>query len=137
MQAPRRRQALNNSQKDTGDIVHQKRVEVFPGDTADTLYQRVLETELEVFTEALPSLLDYSFNRKSQKDMSGTMHKKKELLSENMRKLNLDEEMNIGKLIKKLRALTTNILEESAYYEIDGSKYFVQVKITKDEDYEE
>lgn len=122
---------------DTGDIVLQKEVEVFPGDTADTLYQRVLEIELEVFTEALPSLLDYSFKRRSQKNMNGTTYKKKDLLSENMRKLNLDEEMNVGELLKRLRALTTNILEESAYYEVDGSRYFVQLKITKEKKYEE
>ena len=121
---------------DTGDIIHQKQVEVLPTDTADILYQRIMETEYEVFKEALPALINNSYHRKSQKNIKGSTHKREDLLSENLRKLNLDEDMKIGELLKLLRALTTNRIDESAYFEINGSKYYIQVKTTIDENHE-
>ena len=121
---------------DTGDIIHQKEVEVFPTDTADILYQRVMETEYVVFKEALPTLINNSYQRKSQKNIKGSTHKREDLYSENLRKLNLDEDMKIGELLRLLRALTTNRIDESAYFEINGSKYYIQVKTTIDENHE-
>ncbi len=43
-------------QLDNGDIIHQKICPVLPFDTADTLYRRVKEIELEVFKESFPLL---------------------------------------------------------------------------------
>jgi methionyl-tRNA formyltransferase len=121
---------------DTGDIIHQKEVKVLPSDTADILYKRILETEYEVFKEALPTIINFSFKRKSQKNIKGSIHKKEDLFSEDLRKLDLDKEVRSGELLKKLKALTTNRVDESAYFEIDGKKYYVQVKIIKKENHE-
>jgi len=121
---------------DTGDIVHQKEVQVLPTDTANSLYKRILETEYEVFKEALPSLIDHSFKRISQKNLKGSIHKKEDLFAQDMRKLDLDQEVRLGDLLKILKALTTNRVVESAFYEMDGKRYYLQVKITKDENYE-
>ena len=121
---------------DTGDIVHQKMVEIMPNDTANSLYKRILEIEVEVFKEAFPALLDRSYTRTSQKKMKGSIHKKEDLLSADFRKLNLDQEIITGSLIRNLRALTTNQVEESVYFEDDGKRYYLQVKITKDENHE-
>ena len=121
---------------DTGDIIHQKAVEVLPEDTADSLYNRILETEYEVFKEALPSLIDSSFNRISQKDLEGSIHTKEDLLADDIRKLDLDKVERTGELLKVLKALTTNRVDESAFIDIDGQRYYIQIKITRDENYE-
>ena len=117
---------------DTGDIIHQQRMAVLKSDTADTLYKRVLKLELEVFQEAWPMLLDGTFTRKVQCPLSGTAHKKKELLSLQKQRINLSEKVRAGDLITKLRALTTNSIGESAYFEEDGRRFRIRVQIIED-----
>jgi methionyl-tRNA formyltransferase len=41
---------------DEGDIIHQKKLEIVFADTANTLYQKALELEKEVFYEAYEEL---------------------------------------------------------------------------------
>jgi Methionyl-tRNA formyltransferase len=122
-----------SEQLDTGDIVHQKICPVNAGDTANILYQRVKESEVEVFKEAFPFLISLNPPRKKQNEV-GTSHFKKDLLK--YQPLSLQKEVKTGDLINKLRALTTNNIEEAAYYIMDGKKYFVQVSITEKKDQE-
>jgi len=117
---------------DTGDIIHQKQVEILPSDTADSLYKKIKKTELDVFIEAFPALINNSYQRKSQKDLPGSIHKKEDLLCGDFRKLDLGKEVELGKFITKLRGLTTNRIDESAYFELDGKKYYIQVNIVEE-----
>jgi methionyl-tRNA formyltransferase len=113
-------------QLDAGDIIHQKQCEIYSCDTANSLYQRVLNLEYEVFKEALPSLVSLKPNRTPQ-TFAGTSHNKAQL--KKLQKIELDESYNAEELINKLRALTTNRIEEAMYFEKHGKKYFVQVNI--------
>lgn len=115
---------------DGGDIIHQKEIVIAPEDTADSLYKKVLNLEYEVFKEAIPQLLLLNPNRTIQ-TFSGTEHSKADL--DNVREINLSEKVEPIKLINKLRALTTNNINEAAFFMIDGIKYNIQVKITKEE----
>ncbi|MBD3178092.1 MAG: hypothetical protein GF417_00025 [Candidatus Latescibacteria bacterium] len=117
---------------DSGDIVHQKKLEALPGDTADSLYQRVLELEVEVFTEAWEGLSDFSYSRTSQDEHLATAHTKKDI--EQIRRIEMDQEITPRSLIDKLRALTTNRVSEAAWFEEKGRRYMVQVNITPDEE---
>ncbi|MFH0847386.1 MAG: formyltransferase family protein [Chloroflexota bacterium] len=114
---------------DAGDIVHQKKLEVRPDDTADSLYQRVKGLELEVFKEGWRQIVTGKFKRKSQPAGKGTLHNKADIAKIQM--IDLDERVP-GDLLRKLRALTTNKIEEAAYFEVNGKKYRVQVKITEE-----
>ena len=114
---------------DTGDIIHQKELKVLPHDTADTLYQRVKHLELEVFREAWPSLLSGSPPRSPQRPTRGTFHKKTDLFSPEVQELNLDGRVRVRDLINRLRALTTNCIEEAAYFTLAGKRYRVQIRI--------
>ncbi|MEM7314100.1 MAG: formyltransferase family protein [Planctomycetota bacterium] len=115
---------------DTGDIALQRQVRVLPDDTADSLYQRVLEVELEVFREAIPYLSSRTLPRLPQAGR-GTAHSKRDLA--NRQQLALDRPQTIRQTIRTLRALTTNSWDEAAYFEQDGVKYRVQVVIQKEE----
>ena len=115
---------------DTGDIIHQKRLNVAVTDTADSLYKRVLRLEKDVFMEAWPSLINTTFSRKSQKNLKGTAHKKGDLGS--IQRITLNEKMELRRFIDTLRALTTNDIRESAYFEMDGERYRLQLIIQKD-----
>lgn len=117
---------------DTGDIIHQKGLEISPGDTAHTLYQRLKKLELDVFKEAWPKLVTRSYQRRPQDPAKGTMHKRNELFSELIQRIDLDKSTVAGDLIRRLRALTTNDIKEAAYYEIQGKRYRIQVLIQEE-----
>ncbi len=114
---------------DTGDIVHQKQISISPGDTAHSLYQKLKVLELEVFQEAWPQLVSGNYTRKPQDSTTGTTHRRRDLFDSDIQRLDLDAEVRISHLLKKLRALTTNQINESAYFEAEGKRYRIQVVI--------
>lgn len=113
---------------DTGDIIHQKRLVILPEDTADTLYQRVKQLELEVFKEAWEWLLSRKPPRIPQALHEGTFHRKSDLSK--IQEIDLQQQIRAEELINRLRALTTNCIEEACYFTIEGRRYRVQIRIT-------
>jgi methionyl-tRNA formyltransferase len=118
---------------DNGDVIHQKQLEVLPDDTANTLYVRLKQLELEVFLEALPLLLAERFTRKTLNLNEGNSHKRKDLFSEAIQKITLDKSYRAEYLIDKIRALTTNQWSEAAYFEKNGKRYRLRIEIQEDE----
>ena len=116
---------------DTGDIIYQKRMEILPTDTADMLYARVKKLEFETFKEAWPLIVSKNYIRTQQLKEDGTTHKKKDI--ETLQRIDLDAKVNAEKLIRRLRALTTDRIEEAAYFEVNGKKYRVQIRIVGEE----
>lgn len=117
---------------DAGAIIHQRRLAVRPNDTADTLYRRAKQLEVEVFAEAWPALAASDPPRTPQDPDAGTQHRKRDLLSEDVQQIALDEPVPPRQLLDRLRALTTNRLGEAAFMVVDGQRYRVQVRITPD-----
>jgi methionyl-tRNA formyltransferase len=114
---------------DTGDIVHQKSLEILASDTAHTLYQRVQALELETFQEAWMQLVSGTYQRHSQSLNPGTMHRRQDLFDKKIQRIELDETTTAGDLLRRLRALTTNDVREAAYYEVGNKCYRVQIYI--------
>lgn len=117
---------------DTGDMVAQERIEPGPGETADSLYQRLKELELEVFRKAWPSLADGSYRRTPQDPSKGTSHVKADLLTDEVRRIDMEQPMPAGELIRRLRALTTSDPAEAAWFERDGRRFRIRVAIEED-----
>jgi methionyl-tRNA formyltransferase len=118
---------------DAGDIVHQRQLAVTPADTAHSLYGRVKTLEYEVFVEAWPALADGSYQRLEQHPSGGTVHQRADLLIEAIQRLDLHAQEKIGDVLLRLRALTTNRLDEACYFDRNGSRYRVQVQITEED----
>ena len=118
---------------DAGDIIHQKQLDVLPNDTANSLYRRLKDLELDVFKEALPSILKLKPTRQVQDLSLGTSHNRKDLFKPEIQKIFLDKEYKAEELLNRLRALTTNSLAEAAYFEVNGKKYRVQMQIIEEE----
>lgn len=117
---------------DTGDIVHQQRQNVSHSDTANSLYQKLKLLEFQVFVEAWPQILERSLKRSQQIVKSGTTHKRNDLFSPDIQRIDIESDLTANKLIRKIRALTTNHIDEAAYFERDGKKYRIQVVIQED-----
>lgn len=118
---------------DTGDIVHQKALQVSGGDTAHSLYQRLKQLELEVFRSSWPQVAAGVFQKTPQDPAAGSVHARAELFSTPIQRIDLDEQVRAGDLVLRLRALTTNRLDEAAYYEMDGKRYRIQVVIHEEQ----
>jgi len=118
---------------DSGDIVHQRQLAIGPGDTADSLYQRIKELELAVFRGAWPDLVAGTYTRSGQDPAAGTSHTRDELLRDEVQRIDLSAACNSGELIRRLRALTTSNPAEAAHYEQDGKRYRIRVEIVEDE----
>lgn len=116
---------------DAGDIIARKELDIKPDDTADSLYGRARELEIELFKESWPSLATYQYETQPQSEQLATEHKKADI--EAVRKIETNERYEAKALLRKLRALTTNRIEEAAYFEQDGKKYRVQVNIVPEE----
>ena len=115
---------------DSGDIVAQRRVEPQPNDTADSLYRRVKRAEYDLFVDSWPRLVDGSAERHSHDPNAGTSHKKEELLSDEKRKIELDEPTSAAELLRRLRAHTTNDPTEALFFDADdGKRYRVRIEI--------
>lgn len=117
---------------DSGDIVHRKKLEVRPEDTADSLYHRAKALEFEVFREAWGELSDFSYDRIVQDESEATAHTKKDI--EKIREIDTDSRMSARELLRKLRALTTDRVSEAAWFRSGGKRYRVQVEITPEEE---
>ena len=115
---------------DAGDVVHQKALEPSPADTAHTLYEKLKRLEVEVFQEAWPSLVTGKYPRTPQKAGAGAAHARADL--RHVQRLDLNQVVRAGDLLRRLRALTTNRIDEAAYFDADGKRYRVQVKIQED-----
>ncbi len=115
---------------DTGDIVHQRELAIGPGDVAGDLYPRLFRLELEVLKEAWPQVAAGTFRRTPQAS-EGTLHRKRDLLASGVQRLELDETTTARDVLRRLRALTTSNVDEAAYFEEDGARYSVQVRIVR------
>jgi methionyl-tRNA formyltransferase len=111
---------------DKGDIVYQKKVEVKPNDTANSLYKKVLTLEEEVFKEAFDDLLSLNSKREKQ-NVKGTSHIKGDLIK--VQEINLLDTYKAEELINILRALTTNDINEAAFYIKEDKKIAIQIKL--------
>jgi len=118
---------------DNGDVIHQKALQISPADTANTLYTRLKELELEVFRESIPMLLSKNLPRIPLRLEDGTSHKRKELFSSKVQQIDLNEMYKAGELLDKLRALSTNQWAEAAYFDKDGKRYRLKIEIQESE----
>lgn len=115
---------------DEGDIIHQKKLKISPDDTAHTLYMKLKELEFDVFKEAWSQLSSSNCSSIPQPKQSGTKHIKKDLFSSNVQEIHLNKTYTAEVIIDKLRALSTNKLNEASYFIKDGIKYRMQIAIT-------
>lgn len=118
---------------DDGPIIERQELPVRPDDTAHALYQRVKALEVTVFQSAWPRLRAGTAEPVSPSS-EGTLHTKEDLHTPTVQQIDPDAHVRAGTLLDRLRALTTNRLDEAAYVEQDGTRYRIQISITPDPD---
>lgn len=110
---------------DAGDIIHQKKLKVNSYDTANSLYQKVLALEEKVFIEAFNEIITLNPRRIQQK-IKGTSYKKVDI--EKVQEFKLDDMIIAKDFLNKIRALSTNDVNELAFYYENDKKIGVKVE---------
>lgn len=113
---------------DAGDIALQRLIDIRPSDTADSLYQRLLQSELDLLEMAIPLLKTNQLPRQPQQP-GGSAHRKMDLAA--IQQIDLMKSVRADDLLNLLRGLTTNNPEEAAYFVKDGRRYRIRVDITE------
>jgi methionyl-tRNA formyltransferase len=116
---------------DTGDIIDQSKVEIAPNDTGETLYRKLEAACIELFAEKWPKIAQSpgKLTATQQQDTDGTSHLVKD--TEKIDRIDLDANYTAGELINIIRARTF-AEHHGAYFEQDGSKYFLRLEIEKE-----
>jgi methionyl-tRNA formyltransferase len=115
---------------DDGDVVHQEQIAVDPADTAHTLYLKLKDLELRVFVEGWRRLSQGRVSTTAQPEQHATVHRRRDLFEASVQRIELDHVVRASDLLRRLRALTTNRVDEAAYFEEGDRRYRVQVTIT-------
>jgi len=113
---------------DEGPVIAKKEVMVTPEDTGKTLYNRLTRTSVQLFKDNWEKISNGVDAKPQEKE--GTTHYSREL--EEISELGLNEEIKVGDLINRLRALTFPP-HKSAYFELYGKKYFVEIDIREED----
>jgi methionyl-tRNA formyltransferase len=114
---------------DSGDIVAQESITYDWCDTGKTLYKKAQLAMLNLFRKTYPSLRIGRFNSTPQDTQAGSFHYASEL--EFASKIILDKQYRARDLLNLLRARTFDG-HPSCWFEEDGIRYEISVKITKD-----
>lgn len=114
---------------DTGPILAQESVEVCPTDNGSTLNRRLELALVELFRNNWTKFAAGELQPKTQDDSIATTHRIKD--SARIDRIDLDANYRAGDLINIIRARTFPP-HRGAWFEVDGERYFLELKIEKE-----
>lgn len=121
-------------QVDAGEILAQRRVDVLIDDTAHSLYQRLLDAEFELLRSEWGRVRDQDpWSTRPNELSAGTEHRRSELLSSSVRELDAGELIEVGEMLDRLRALTTNTWDEAVRVRVGDRQVLVRVELRADD----
>ena len=114
---------------DTGDIISQLQVVIDPADTSGSLYEKLEQACMQVFTRAWPMIREGTSPRVVQGE-SGSFHRTDDV--KQIDEIRLDDEYRARELINVLRARTFPP-HRGAYFKIGDRKVYLRLQLI-DED---
>jgi methionyl-tRNA formyltransferase len=118
-----------DSTLDTGDIVARREVETNFSDTGKDLYQRLEDTQVELFKQTWPDVVGGNVSLIEQEQDEGTYHRTDEF--EELCEIDGEETVQAKKFLDRLRALTFPPYD-NAKTEVDGETYYIDVEIRRE-----
>ena len=111
---------------DTGDILAQRKVEVEPIDTGESLYRKLERASLELFMETWPAIKAGELPRIHQQTGEGTYHKTADV--DAVDEIDLDRTYRARELVDILRARTFPP-HKGAFFVSDGRRVYVRIHL--------
>jgi methionyl-tRNA formyltransferase len=113
---------------DTGDIIAREKVETDFSDSGKELYKRLEDTQVALFQEVWPEVVDGKIDEVDQGEDVGTYHRTSSF--EELCQLDPNEKVRVKDFLDRLRALTFPPYD-NAKIEVDGETYYVEINISK------
>ena len=111
---------------DTGDIIAQQEVDVEPIDTGETLYKKLEEASIDLFTRSWPEIEAGRVVGQAQSSDLGTHHKTRHV--DAIDEIDLNQTVRTGDLLDVLRARTFPPYG-GAYFMHEGRRVYVRVAL--------
>lgn len=108
-----------DEQVDHGGVIYQKSVDSYEWDTSLTLYNRILEVEIELLKKYLVDLINKNY--KTETVSEGNINYINDFKS--LCKIDLDKKVTMGQAIDTLRALTHGEYKNAYFETKEGSVY--------------
>tara|TARA_Y100001954_G_scaffold24333_1_gene22183 strand:- start:21619 stop:22350 length:732 start_codon:yes stop_codon:yes gene_type:complete len=116
-----------NEDLDGGAIIARRFVEKKSSDTSLDLYNRIVDTEIDLFEKHIESIINLSYVT-TMPEGEGNLFLKKDYVE--ICKLNLEQKLTLGDAIDKLRALTHGSFNNAFFINEKGKKVYVKIKLT-------
>lgn len=113
---------------DHGRIIARAKVNKYEYDTSLTLYNRVIDKEIELLKENFGKILKKQY-LSFKPEKQGQLYLKKDF--NELCKLDLNEKLTMGEALKKMRALTHGKYENAFYIDEHQNKIYISVNISK------
>ncbi len=121
-----------DTELDHGPIIDREFVEKKIYDTSGTLYDKILEKEIELFSRNAENILTNTYTTFSPEN-EGHVFLKKDF--NNLCRIDLQEETTAGKFIDKLRALSHKDFKNAYFIDPEnGKKIFISLQIESSEE---
>lgn len=114
---------------DTGPIIAQREVPVYPWDTGETLNTRLQDACVQLFGETLPAIVADEVEGVPQPDGAAARRKRDVAVVD---RLDLDAPTTARDVLDRLRARTFRMYR-GCYFEANGRRVYVRVSLTAEE----
>ncbi len=119
-----------DAELDHGDILWQKKIPLHGDDTSKDIYNRILETEMEMLDEHLEDILSGNYMLTPMQG-EGNVNSKQDF--DNLCAIDMNKQATYGEVIDYLRALTFAPYNNAYFYDDDGKKVYVGVTLKKED----
>lgn len=115
---------------DNGNIIVREEVVKYNYDTSESLYNRILEKEIDLLYRYLPKIIMNQYDT-IVPEIDGNLYLKKDF--QDLLEIDLDEKYRAGDLINKLRALTHGDFKNAYFVDKEtGKKIFIGIQLKKE-----
>jgi len=114
---------------DTGDIIARRVVPVAPDDTGETLYRRLEQECVRLFSDAWPDIVERRAVRVPQPASSATTHRRRDL--DDIDHIDLDATYTARELIDVLRARTFPPFK-GAYFDVGDRRIYMELHLSSE-----
>lgn len=120
---------IMDKQLDHGPIIAQQQLPIHPWDTSLTLYNRILDLELDLLKKNIVPIITGNFKTVTPKE-DGNMNSKSDF--DKLQELDKDRVDTFENFINYLRALTHGDHKNCFFYDKDGNKIYIRVLLEKE-----
>lgn len=115
-----------DEQLDHGNIIAREKVKKDPWDTSSTLYNKIVDKEIELLERHIESILNNSY-KAILPESEGNLFLKKDFNS--LREIDLNKETTFAACIDHLRAMTFDGYDNCYFYTPEGVKVYVSIQL--------